>query len=115
MKQAVVLVALALSACTPPTYETEGGIIETTDEMSVAQTGFPNAAIVMTRSAQLPDGTTLRAVQYDAALATQEMIDASPSALCAAWDLALISSRHIPPTSDYEDIANSMVIEAICK
>jgi hypothetical protein len=114
MKLAALILALALSACVQTDPETEGGIIETTDEMSVADTGFPNAAVIMTRSASQDDGTTLRAVQYDTALATPAMIGAAPSALCAAFDLTLVSSRSFAPNADYLEIADTMVIESIC-
>lgn len=115
MRHRALVFTLALSACVQRDPETEGGIIETTDEMSIAQTGFPDAAVTMTRSANLDDGTTLRAVQYDTARATQAMIDAAPAALCAAFDLTLVSSRTIAPTSDYVEVPGDLVIEAICK
>jgi hypothetical protein len=109
----------ALSGCvtTPvqqPT-ETDGGIIETTNEMSIAETGFPLAAVIMTRSVKLDDGLTMRAVQYDSALATQAMINAAPAALCAAFDLTLVSSKSFAPTPDYLEMPDTAVTEAICK
>lgn len=115
MRHAGLLALVALSACVPSNPETTGGIIEMTDEMSIADIGFPVAAVISQRLASQDDGTTLSAVQYDTALATPEMIAAAPAALCAGVELSLVSSRQFAPTSDYLDITGSMVIEAICK
>ena len=117
MRRVLVISLLALSACvdTPAPMETVGGIIETTDEMSIADTGFPNDAILMTRSSTLDDGTTLRAVQNYNASATPQMVSAAPAALCASFDLTLVSSRSFAATSDYIDTPDTSVTEAICK
>lgn len=117
MRRGLVISLLALSACVadPAPMETEGGIIETTDEMSIADTGFPNDAILMTRSKTLEDGTTLRAVQYYDAAATPKMISAAPAALCASQVLTLVSSRSFPANADYIDTPDTSVTEAICK
>jgi hypothetical protein len=111
----LLLAILCLTACVGANPETEGGIIETTDEMSLASTGFPVAAVASERLAQQDDGSTLSAVQYDTALATPAMIAAAPAALCAGVGLGLVSSRNIAPPPDYIDSPGSMVIEATCK
>jgi hypothetical protein len=89
----------------------------TTDEMSVEQTGFPNALIYAQDgySAPKPDGTTDLYVQFDADKATPAQIAASPGALCRAADLTLVSSRVVPPGPDDMDIEGSMIVRAICK
>ena len=115
-RASLLLGTLCLAACVGgANQETEGGIIETTDEMSIANTGFPLTAVASQRLADLGDGTTLSAVQYDTALATPAMIAAAPAALCEGIDLGLVSSRNIIPTPDYFALPGFMVIEAICK
>ncbi len=115
MRQDWVLGLGVLSACVQTDPESMGGIIETTDDMSIADTGFPFTAVMSHRLATQADGTTLSAVQFDAALATPDMIAAAPAALCAGVELSLVSSREVAPTLDDLDIAGSRVIEAICK
>ncbi len=89
----------------------------TTDEMSIAATGFPNAAIISQDGYSAPeaDGTTHKFVQFDTTLATPAQIAAAPAALCASQELTLVSSQIVAPGPDDFQAEDSMFVRAICQ
>ena len=85
--------------------------------MSIADTGFPNAAIFAQDGYSAPeaDGTVHKFVEFDPTIATAAQIKASPAALCASQELQLVSSQVVPAGPDDQSAPGSMIVKAICK
>ena len=90
-----LLLALLLTACAPAGDEAyDCNCVEApTDESSIAMTGFPMAAILAEGGTRVDEATDVTWYEYDPAVATPEMIAASPGNTCGYYDRPVVSTR----------------------
>lgn len=113
----LLLSALALTACAP----TEGPydcncVVVPTDEESIAMMGFTEAAILSQGMEKLDNGDDLSWYEFDPAVATAEMIAASPGNTCGYYGQPVVSSAIVDsyPAAGIEQTAGSKYLIVTC-
>jgi len=89
-----LFLSLMLAACVTPDDEYVCDcVLEPTSEEAMAMQGFTDAALFSQGRETRDDENDLVWYQFDPAIATPEMIAASPAATCGYYDQPVVSSR----------------------
>ena len=93
-RTALILSLLSLGACAAPSETHDCNCVETpSDDSSIAMSGFTEAAIISEGMDTDAKGNTVYYYQYDPAIATPEMIAASPGNSCGYYGRTVLSTR----------------------
>lgn len=113
----LLLSALAVSACAPADGPYDCNCVSVpTDEESIAMMGFTEAAILSQGMEKLDNGDDLSWYEYDPAVATADMIAASPGNTCSYYSQPVVSSAIVDsyPAAGIEQTEGSKYLIVTC-